>query len=61
VSGSLDAAFAFSYPSPALPLPLPAGDVRAQLVRSDGGACFDASFSPPAKKSSEFEFEDSLP
>jgi hypothetical protein len=67
VSGSLDAGFMFwpsapgaEPPPTALPYPVAAGDVRAQLVRSDEGACVDAGFTLPAKVHTETRFVDSL-
>jgi hypothetical protein len=45
-----------------LPLPLAAATgVRAQLVRSDGGACFESVFPAPAETDAALEYEDSIP
>jgi len=45
-----------------LPLPLAgATGVRAQLVRSDGTACFESVFPAPAEIDEALEFEDSIP
>jgi hypothetical protein len=41
--------------SPMLPLDAP---VRAQLVKSDGGLCWEATYSAPALKSNERVFRD---